>query len=353
MRSNLLYSRWGYTDGCIIGQISDFERDPKYDRIFFYKNSIKHIKCDIYYHKNKIVFDHYSTITGLRKAELTLPQSRTAKILIFCSWNLKTNSLTILIDNTNPFSINAIQTNSQVNFDDNGVPPIIDPAVMTYRAITFEGEEIHPTPAIVSWKNVINNVNMLVASIKNIDPDKRHVVGFEIIKSCFEKIVTGFEVYLKSRFIELEDFLGFDYHKLIKYVSQNLKPKIIAELNSLYLRRSKLRYLVPKYSSVFNFQDFDKSKELYKKFYKLSFFEIPNLDRKLIDDVKGTLLLRHSITHSDHVTSVLNIEDESKTKIIDENYLNNAVQQMNEFILKIDEFSIELISSNQKYRFNF
>jgi len=65
------------------------------------------------------------------------------------------------------------------------------------------------------------------------------------------------------------------------------------------------------------------------------------------------LLLRHSITHSDHVTSVLNIEDESKTKIIDENYLNNAVQQMNEFILKIDEFSIELISSNQKYRFNF
>jgi len=26
---------------------------------------------------------------------------------------------------------------------------------------------------------------------------------------------------------------------------------------------------------------------------------------------------------------------------------------MNEFILKVNEFSIELISSNQKYRFNF
>ena len=52
-------------------------------------------------------------------------------------------------------------------------------------------------------------------------------------------------------------------------------------------------------------------------------------------------------------TSVLNIEDQSKTKIIDENFLNNAVKQMNEFILKINEYSIERISSSQNYKFNY
>ncbi len=123
----------------------------------------------------------------------------------------------------------------------------------------------------------------------------------------------------------------------------------------MYLRRSKLKFIVPnpKYSTIFNFQDFDKSKELYKKFYKISFFEIPNIKHKLIDDIREILLFRHRITHSDRVTSVLNIEDKSKSKIIDQNFLNDAVEQMNEFILKINEFSIELISSNQKYRFNF
>lgn len=160
-------------------------------------------------------------------------------------------------------------------------------------------------------------------------------------------------MYLKSRFIELEDYLGFDYYKLIKFVGQNLESKLVADLNLLYLRRYKLKFIVPKYSSTFNFQDFDKSKELYKKFYKISFFEIPNLKHKLIDDIKETLLLRHRISHSDRVTSVLNPEDESKTKFINQNFLNNAVQQMNEFIMKIDQFSIELISSTQKYRFNF
>jgi hypothetical protein len=350
-----VYSRWGYTDGCIICLVNGFERDPKHNRIFFYKNSIKHIKCDIYYQENKIVFDHYSTITGVRKAELILPETRNAKILIFCSWSLKTNSLTILIDDTKPFSTDAVQSESQVNFDDNGVPAIIDPGVITYRMTSFEGEDIHPTPAIVSWKTIVSDVKMLVDNIKNIDADKRHVLGFEIIKSCFEKIVTGFEVYLKSRFIELEDFLGFDYYKLIKHFGPNLENRILTDLNSLYLRRYKLKFIVPnpKYSTIFNFQDFDKAKELYKKFYKISFFEIPNIKHKLIDDIKETLLLRHRISHSDRVTSVLNVEDESKTKIIDENFLKNAVEQVNEFILKVNEFSIELISSNQKYRFNF
>lgn len=353
MRSDLIYSRWGYTDGCIICQVDDFESNPKYNRIFFYKNSIKHIKCDIYYQKNKIVFDHYSTLTGLRKVELNLLETRCAKILVFSSWNLKRNTLTILIDNTKPFSIDVDQSESQVNFDDNGVPAILDPGVTMYRMTSFEGEDIHATPAIISWKNIIYEIDMVIDSIKNNDPSKKHGLNFEIIKYCLQKIVTGFEVYLKSRFIELEEFMGFNYDKLTRCVGKNLEPKIRKDLSSFYTKRNKLKYIVPKYSSVFNFQDFDKSKELYKKFYKLGFYEIPNLTHRQIDDVKSILLLRHKITHTDRVTSILNPEDESKTKFIDENFLNNVIKQMNEFILKTHDYSIELISSNQKYRFNF
>jgi hypothetical protein len=139
---------------------------------------------------------------------------------------------------------------------------------------------------------------------------------------------------------------------LIKHAGKRVEPRLMSDLNSLYLRTYKLKLIVPKYSSIFNFQDFDKCKELYKKFYKISFYEIPNLRHAVIEDVKSTLSLRHRITHSDRVTS-LNIEDQSKTKIIDENFLNNAIKQMNEFILKIDQFSIDVISSSQKYRFNF
>lgn len=170
MHSELLYSRWGYTDGCIIRLVNGLETDTKYDRIFFYKNSIKHIKCDIYYQKNKIIFDHYSTITGIRNAALTLPRTRTAKLLIFCSWNLKTNSLSILIDNTKSYSAEGVQSESQVNFDDNEVPAILDPGVITYKMTSFEDEDIHPTPAIVSWRTIVSDVKMLVDNIKNIDP---------------------------------------------------------------------------------------------------------------------------------------------------------------------------------------
>jgi len=354
MYSNLLYSRWGYTDGCIICLVNGFETDPKYNRIFFYKNSIKHIKCEIYFQKNKIFFDHYSTITGLRKAQLALPETeaRTVQILILASWGLKANSFTILIDNIKPFSTNVVQPEYQVSFDDNGVPATINPAVTMYRATSFEDEDIHATPAIISWKNIINEVNMLIDSVKKNDPSKNYVLNFEIIKSCLQKIVTGFEVYLKSRFVELEDFLGFDYYGLTKYVGKDLGTKVMADLNSLYLRRYKLKFIVRKYPYIFNFQNFDRSKKLYKKFYKLSFYEIPNLSHKVIEDVKITLSLRNKITHSDRMTPILNVEDPSKTKIIDENFLNNSVKQMNEFILKVDEFSINLISSSQKYRFS-
>jgi len=63
--------------------------------------------------------------------------------------------------------------------------------------------------------------------------------------------------------------------------------------------------------------------------------------------------LRHRISHTDKVTFVLNIENSFKTRIIDINFLSRAVGKIHNFIIKVDEYSIELISSSQNYMFNY
>lgn len=130
MYSELLYSRWGFfVDTFSI--INDYE-DLKYNRIIIYEKSIKHIRCKIYLENNYIVFDHYSTFTGLKTAKFLISEKPTNNIIISPCWNQKNNHLGLIINNKS-FLIEIEESTNLVNFDENGIPVILDKAISDFR----------------------------------------------------------------------------------------------------------------------------------------------------------------------------------------------------------------------------
>ena len=80
-----------------------------------------------------------------------------------------------------------------------------------------------------SWDAILHEVGILLEGIPGND---NHVFCLEIYKNCITKLVTGLEVYLKNRFIELEEMIHANFADLPKFVGIQKRLKLKREIMS-------------------------------------------------------------------------------------------------------------------------
>lgn len=174
-----------------------------------------------------------------------------------------------------------------------------------YVRIYHSNEASEPS-AINIWNEILDGIRNLKYDYK----EKRYAI-FSINQSI-NSVITGFESYLKERFLELEKE-GIEINK--KYLIEKYKE-------------CGLKSLIEK--QILNFQNYDNAKEIYKKVYNIHFHKL--VCSQDIEKLKGIIKYRHQLTHVTPFLPVLNRKDYLKGK--------EAVEPTKELLMEIiDTFS--------------
>jgi len=159
---------------------------------------------------------------------------------------------------------------------------------------------IEPT-AIDGWNEVVKGLNILNASYR----DYQHELI--TVNLSISSLVTGFENYLKKRFIELEkEGVKPNEEQLSKSVfSKWERDEKLDEKTRESAEKTGLSFIEKIANDKVNFQIYDDCKKVYNKAYGLKFSEL-EIDSSEIAKLKKIIKYRHRIVHVSPMLPVLN-----------------------------------------------
>lgn len=159
-------------------------------------------------------------------------------------------------------------------------------------------------------------------------------------------MVTGFESYLKKRFLELEEEgIEAKIEDLMDSIlssrerEMNISKLLIEEAKEKNI--STLKHIVLK--KRINFQNLNDIKKAYEKAYNFTLISA-NIDDRLIIPIKRFLKYRHKIIHVSPVLGILNQEKLSNEEPVfpNETLKLEALKIFNEFIELFHESTLKL-----------
>lgn len=205
------------------------------------------------------------------------------------------------------------------------------------NSLRFYSEEgnIEPT-AIDGWEEIKKGIDTL----NNSYSDYQHeLIGVNL---SIASLITGFENYLKKRFIEIEkEGVVAVEEKLISIIfskwqrennyASELKTKA-SEEGITFIEKLALKEI--------NFQNYDDAKKAYTKAYGLKFSEL-GIKSNEIEKLKKFIGYRHKITHISPMTPILNSNNLNLEEPIfpNKNLLNEGIKLFDDFIKKLHEKS--------------
>lgn len=307
----------------------------------------------------QVHFFHSSHGTGTRVASVDLSEHELAQLAIFSfQWSPDNVSLWVVpgIPGTKGEFIKSDGRPSDMQYKVG-----LDGNVYAYSNNEFlkidlfkSGKPILIPTAYEAWKNTINAIELLdSAALKK-------TYEFEIVSTnlILSMLVTGFEVYTKRRFTELEqEGVAPDMDGIIKsFYSKKERDNGIKSILSEEAREEKEtlnKFIVSK--GVINFQNFDKCKLAYNKGYSLKFGDL-EISQETIVKVQTYIKLRHQIIH---VSPYLHVLNQARVHKEDPIFANkqtalDAIKHFKEFIhaLHNQTLSFKLESNGIKKVFN-
>lgn len=171
-------------------------------------------------------------------------------------------------------------------------------------SIYQDGKEILSSTALEAWKNI----KLAVEIIGTGKSEEGYIHECVVTNLSLSIMVTGFESYLKKRFLELED-AGIQPNieaLLDSFLSGEEKKK---EIDRLIINEAKntnittLKYIVKK--RKINFQNFDDIKKAFNSGYGLT-LKMADIDSRLIVPIRKFLIFRHRIIHVSPLIGLLN-----------------------------------------------
>ena len=172
-----------------------------------------------------------------------------------------------------------------------------------------DGKPFIQPSAIDNWKSKINAINLLFNSKSESNELKFETV---ITNMALVILVTGFESYCKTRFLEMEkEGKKLNFPELLKsFSSQIEKENNIEEYiyeKSEEHKTTPLKYIVDR--KRIDFQNFKRCNNAYKKGYNISFFEDLGIPVEQIDLIKQVIQYRHRIVHYSMYEGLFNMGD--------------------------------------------
>ncbi len=178
--------------------------------------------------------------------------------------------------------------------------------VAWYR-VRESGRDILVPTAKEIWDFTIIKIDILIEGCKLKD----FLFESTLVQQCLVMLVTGFEVYMKERYLEME--------------SEGREPNIEA-LTKTFIKRQSVKEEIADYSKVtgislfksilelrrgkglINFQNWEECKTAYNKGYGIKFGEIPDLKSGILNNIQKYIEFRHKIIHSKDNMTMLNFD---------------------------------------------
>ncbi len=124
-------------------------------------------------------------------------------------------------------------------------------------------------------------------------------------------LVTGFEIYARTRFVEMKkEGKKPSIEGLMKEFAKKRFVKDEIEDYAKSMGKSLLESIleVRKGKGLINFQNWEDCKAAYNKAYGIKFGGIPNLKGAILENIQKYIALRHKIVHSKYDMTMLNFD---------------------------------------------
>ncbi|KAF0107657.1 MAG: hypothetical protein FD146_1691 [Anaerolineaceae bacterium] len=295
----------------------------------------------------KLNFYHSSPGTGTRVASIDLAQVHPAEhVQIFLTWG--PNEINLYLGPMVEGGQLVAATGSPASFQlrvgrDGNIYQVGDDGVQVMGISIFQGNQpvLQPT-AVDVWKSTLQAIDILGTG------ESKEGFIYEVVVTNLSIVilVTGFEAYTKTRFLELE--------------GEGIQPNVEAIINAFYSQRERsagaiaildeeaktlnvttVDLIVSK--RVIDFQNYEKCKLAYNKAYGIKFGEM-GFANQALEQLQEFLKYRHRIIHISPLQAMLNqaqvpLEEPVFSK---KETLQAARKCFDEFINKLHSTTLQL-----------
>ncbi|NMG83273.1 MAG: hypothetical protein GIS02_03585 [Methanosarcinales archaeon] len=282
------------------------------ENVLFFDIQVRDSRFALHRDKNvDLVFTHWNTKMGIRVAKINIREfSADGGLFIALTWSGKESYLYAGEEGgLNLKSSKAEQKGGEIRMGKNGALYQIGEEgieVGWYR-VREAGRDVLEPSAKEIWDFTVTKVNILIEGCKLKD----FLFESTLVQQCSTMLVTGFEVYTRTRFVEMEkEGKKPNIEGLMKEFARKKFVKDEIENYAKSMGKSLLESMleVRKGKGVINFQNWKDCKAAYNKAYGIKFGEIPNLTGGILENIQNYIALRHKIIYSKYDMTVLNFD---------------------------------------------
>ncbi len=169
-----------------------------------------------------------------------------------------------------------------------------------------EGKSLLHTTAIESWRETLSAIDLLCTGLSEREYQYESIIS----SFCIVMLTTGFEAYMKRRFIELEkEGVHPKLRDLFRafYSAEKISAGIpeILEMEAKDAGVSILEHIVN--GGAINFQRYKHCKLAFNKGYGIVFGSM-EIDQRVHDQISEFIRYRHKIVHVSPTLGMLNID---------------------------------------------
>ena len=188
--------------------------------------------------------------------------------------------------------------------------------------------------AIKLWEDSLSSIDSFM-----LGKSEEYVFQGARCRAIISSLVSGFEIYCKNRFLELEqENFQTNFALLRKAFNDKIGKKTIenAKRNPI----SPMNFIVNE--RRINFQNWEICQKAYLAYYGINLADAFTENSNLISVLERYLKLRHHLTHSDPICELLNYNEPGKEPIfLNDLLLNTVVENFREIIRLIHECTCE------------
>lgn len=316
------------------------------ENVLFFDVQVSESRFALHRDKNfELVFTHWNIRTGIKIAKVNVRQLDIDRgLFIALTWSEKENNLYVgEVGGSDLKSSKAEQQGGKIRIGKNGaLYQIGDEGIeVGWYRIREGGRDVLMPTAKEIWDFTITKANILIEGCKLKD----FLFESTLVQQCLVMLMTGFEVYTKEKFVEMEKEgrepnIQALTEEFVKRESVKGEIEDYARATGKSLLESILE--VRKGKGLINFQNWEDCKTAYNKGYGIKFGEIPDLKSKVLENIQEYIELRHKIIHSKEDMTMLNFDKVPPEEPIfaKKEFIEQARDDFIEFVEKLHNLTI-------------
>lgn len=289
-----------------------------------------------------LVFVHSSAETGTRTVSVDLNGLKiNERIFIVIDWSKEQDFLCA----SDMFDFGDVRHAKALEKDQSKIP-IPRPEVFMTGILTSvhvsktSFAKVHMSNAKGQWNWNLINVQNVIDGLKSCRQEsctvRNPLFELAIIKQCIVMLITGLEIYSRSRFVEMEKT---GKHPNIKALLANFdKNNRWQDDRDDYVRTTGNSVLmslleIPKGRGLINFQNYKDCKDAYNKGYGVRFGELVGIGT-MLTGIQSYIALRHLIIHNqiEPAEPVIGYGQQGNPLFLDIAFVEQAIYECSYFV---------------------